>query len=145
MSKFYNAICKIIPRRLIYKNKMYAIEYIESDYIVDKYRIELDNQNRILNIFVDCDHPNSDPVLDEFCMAVGIQGKYISYDLIGEIEKMIETYNLNHSYFSVWSYIKYGPYSNEEYLKRREKEKKSIKNKMRNSMNYMRNIGIEII
>jgi len=78
-------------------------------------------------------------------MAAGIQGQYISYDLIDEIEKMIETYNLNHSYFSVWSYIKYGYYSNDEYIKRREKEKKSIKYKMRKSINYMRNIGIEII
>lgn len=138
-------MCKIIPSRIIYKNKMYSIETIKDDYIVDKYKIKLDDKNRIIKLFVDADHPNSEPSVDEFCLSDGIENKHISYDLLDTIEEMLETYNLNHSYFSIWNHLTYGPYNHNEYLKIREKKKKSLANKYFRFINKIKNLNIDII
>lgn len=124
---------------------MYLIESIENDYIINEFKIKLDNRNRIIKIYIDADHPNADSTSDEFCLSAKVENEQLSFSLLEEIETMIGTYNLNHANFMPWNYIKYGHYDHYEYIKRKEKWRKSLTKKTYNVINKIKNFGIEVI
>jgi len=144
-NKIYKAITSLVPDRLIYQNNLYAIVEIDDDHIINKYEIFLDNEDRIMTIKIDADHPNADPVNDIFCLPEYIKNRYISKKLIKEIEVIIGTYNLNHPYFSPWHYIKYEKYDSIEYHKNQQKKDNSFITKTYEFINKIRNFNIHII
>lgn len=141
----YKAITSIIPSRLIYKNKFYSITDIDDDYIVNKYEIHLDDNDRIENVYIDADHPNSDPRTDIFCLPEGLKNRYLTRKLIKEIEIIIETYNMNHPYFSVWHYISYDKYDPVKYKIEHQKKDNSLIIRSFNTINKIRNLFINVI
>jgi hypothetical protein len=139
----YKAITSLIPSRLIYQNKLYSITDIDNDYIINKYQIYLDNDNRIKMVKIDCDHVNSDPRTDIFCLPEELKNRHLTKKLIKEIEIVMETYNMNHPYFPPWHYIKYDKYDSKYNLKQ-QKRSNSLIMKSFKIINNIMNIGINI-
>lgn len=145
MSNKYSAITSIVPSRLIHQNKLYSITYIDDDYIINKYEIYLDDNDRIEMVKIDADHVNSDPKTDIFCLPEEIKKRYLTKELIKKIEVIIETYNLNHGYYTPWQYIKYDKYDQIKYIKEQQKKDNSIIMKSFRLINNIRNLGINVI
>lgn len=141
----YSAITSLVPNRLIYQNKLYSITDIDHDHYINKYEIFLDDEDRINIVCVDCDHPNADPQTDIFCLPEELKNRHISKKLIKEIEVVMETYNLNHSYFAPWSYISYDKYDPIEYSLKQQSKDNSLIMKLFKLINSVRNICVNII
>ena len=140
--KQYSITKKIIPERMIYKNKIYRIAKIDPNYIIDKYSIRVtDGKEKLISIKLDADHCNADPHTDLFCLSNNIKFKKLSSDLIKIIEGLIRTYNLNNCYFTPFNFIEYEPYDHQEYKEKIEKKENSIFGKMSNFFN-LHKLGI---
>jgi len=144
-NNIYSAITSLIPDRLIYQNKLYSITEIDDDHIINSYKIYLDDDDRIQMLKIDCDHPNSDPVTDVFCLPYNIRNRYLSKKLIKEIELSICQYNINHPYFAPWSYISYNKYNQNEHTIKQEEKNNSIIMKTFKFINSIRNFNVNII
>jgi len=139
----YRAFTSIKPSRIIYQNKMYNIISIDSNHVINKYIIHL-NKNKIDNVSIDADHPNSDPRTDIFCLPNEFYKHSISEKLIENIEVLMATYNLDNCYFMVWNFLTYGPYSHQNYIEKYKRRDKSIIKKMYNTINKIKNWNIDL-
>jgi len=144
-NKIYKAITSLAPNRLIYQNNIYTITEIDDDHIINSYEIFLDNDDRIIEVRIDADHPNSDPSTDIFCLPEELKNRYLTKKLIKEIENVIKTYNMNHPYFPPWGYISYMKYDSIEYYKKQQKKDNSFITKTYEFINKIRNFNVNII
>ena len=145
MSNVYKAITSIIPSRLIYQNQIYSITEIDDNHVINKYEIYLNNDDRIEKLKIDCDHVNADPKTDEFCLPDELKERYLTKDLIKKLEIVMGTYNLNHGYYTPWSYIQYDNYDPIEHVIKQQKRDNSLIMKLFRFINSIRNLGVNVI
>lgn len=93
----------IIPKKAIYKNKLYTIKNIPEKYIIYDYEILL-VCNKISNIKISSQHPNADPD-GNFCVPDTILTKQLTEDNKKIIHSMLECFNLDSSYFTPYDII----------------------------------------
>lgn len=145
MDKNYCILTSITPIKLIYENKIYSITSIDNDFIINKYKIIIDRNDRIKRVYIDANHPNADPNTDIFCLPEELKNRYLSNSLIKNIETMMEIYNLNNCYFMPWKFIKYDKYDPLITKNEHERREKSFIMKTFNFYNKIRNINISVI
>lgn len=97
----------IIPRMLVYKQQPYIIEYVNPSLLITKYNIKLDSANKLEEVRLYQEHPNSQPGTNLFCLPKNLIKSKLTADLKTMIEFVISIYNLDSCYFMPWDKIKY--------------------------------------
>lgn len=96
----------IVPRRIIYNNKLYEIIRIhDSSLIIRGYTIYLNNGN-LNGVTISGKHPNCDNS-GNFCLPRNMREIPFSDQIFSTIKTLLLTYNLNDCYFSPWSGVDY--------------------------------------
>jgi len=98
---------KIIPDKLICISNFYKIILIDSEYIINKFEVYVDETRRVKKILiVNGKHPNCDPETNIFCLPDSIKDRIINVDLINIIVETLKIFNYNSSYYQDWGAFK---------------------------------------
>jgi len=91
--------CKIIPTQIKYMNKYMSIINIPEKYIIYKYLVILDCDNKLLEIKLFNKHPNANNE-NIFCLPIFMKNKYWDDNLKNMLERNMKKFNLDDSYFN---------------------------------------------
>lgn len=87
----------IIPNKAIINREVWNI-IIPNYYIVNRVRI-LTRDDRICSIYLDCPHPNADPLDFKYCPPESIIMEKLDDNSLYFLKRNIEYYNLDSYYF----------------------------------------------
>lgn len=99
-------ISYIIPKKIIFKNKLYEILELPFKYIIKGYTIKLCNNN-IESVLLDVPHPNVDPQTGELCIPNILRKHKITKESKAMIYSILYCFNLDDCYFTPWHEIRY--------------------------------------
>lgn len=88
----------IKPIRMKYKNEYYEILASSIKFLIKKYKVRLVD-GKLNEIYVDGEHPNSDPLTNQFCIPDELRFKMWDESLMREAEYHMAFYNLDDCYF----------------------------------------------
>ena len=96
----------IVPRKLIFQNKMFEILKINSDYHIRGYTIKTCD-DFIEEVIISGKHPNANPRTDEFCIPNFLRKYKITEESLKMINNILYCFNLDDCYFTPWNDITY--------------------------------------
>jgi hypothetical protein len=90
--------------------KNYNISKIDKSYHIKNYKLEIDDFNNIVQIYIDDIHPNVDPETKKYCCPIPIEHMNLCYENYRAIEfienQLLKKFYFDLSYFS-WKHIKH--------------------------------------
>ena len=96
----------IVPKRMIYRGILYRITDINRKYIIREYVVKLLN-DKILFVYIDALHPNSDPTTNKFCIPHQLRQLNFNPETKKFLENTFNVFNVDNCYFTPWGEIKY--------------------------------------
>ncbi len=97
--KTYIYIKEIIPNRVILDKNAFRITHLDKMFYLDGFEVTTEN-DRVKNVKIFGNHPNSDTVTDIFCLPDFKKGVFFTDKYLNLIFTNIQTYYLDNCYFN---------------------------------------------
>ena len=89
----------VVPKRIIFKRRLYEITYLDEKYFIFDYAIDTDINGKIFNVFIDAVHPNANPNTGSFCIPNKLRKHKVTNKSISMIESMLQCFDYDDCYF----------------------------------------------
>jgi len=101
---------ELIPTEVTIFKNVYSIKKIDKCYHIKNYKLGIDEEDNIVNIYIDSIHPNVNPETKLYCCPVPIESMKLWYKDYRSIEfienQLLKKFCLDLSYFS-YKHVKY--------------------------------------
>lgn len=98
---------KIVPNKCIIDNHVYKITRLNPEFIIETFDVIYDKRNKIKSVLLQNRHPNCNPNTNEFCIPTSFKGLDFNDHGLIFISRLLECFNLDHSYNTPWSDFDY--------------------------------------